>query len=54
MAIPEAKRHEGLQNQDFVSDAIPQERALEINWNAEGDKLGFQVQLLEKPLTRLG
>ena len=52
MAIPEAKRCKELKNQDLVSGGIPQERVLGINWNAEGDKLGFQVQLPEKPLTR--
>ena len=38
-------------------DQVPlhyQETALGINWNVKGDKLVFQVQLPEKPLTRHG
>ena len=54
MAIPEEKRCKGLKNQDRVSGTIPQERALGINWSFEIDKLGFQVQLPEKPFTRRG
>ena len=38
----------------YISGAIPQERVLWINWNVEGDKLGFQLQLPEKPFTRRG
>ena len=49
MAIPETKRCEALKNQDHVSGIIPQERVLGRNWNVEGDKLGFQVQLPDKP-----
>ena len=54
MAIPEAKHPKGLKNQNLVSGTIPQESVLGINWNVEGDKLGFQVQLPEKSLTRRG
>ena len=43
MAISEAKRCKGLKNQDFVSGAFRLERALGINWNVEGNKLGFQL-----------
>lgn len=45
MAIPEAKYRKWLKNDDLVSGAIPQEGALGINWNIEGDKLGSQVKL---------
>ena len=45
MAIPEAKYCKWLKNDDLVSVAIPQEGALGINWNIEGDKLGSQVKL---------
>ena len=54
MAIPEAKHPKGLKNQNLVSGTIPQESVLGINWNVEEDKLGFQVQLPEKSLTRRG
>ena len=55
MAIPGAKHCEELKIKIlYISGAIPQEEVLGINWNGEGDKLGFQVQLPEKPLTRRG
>lgn len=51
MVIPAAKHCKVLKNQDLLSGVIPQGRALGINLNAKEDKLGFQVQLPEKPLT---
>ena len=51
MVLPEAKHCKVLKNQDLLSGVIPQGRALGINLNAKEDKLGFQVQLPEKPLT---
>ena len=30
------------------------ERALGIHWNIENDKLGFKIQLKDKPLNRRG
>ena len=36
-------------------ETIPDnERALGVLWNIEDDKLGFQVHIKEKPLTRIG
>ena len=54
LSIPEEKRRKGVKDQDLSSGEIPQERALGIIWKIEEDTLGFQLQLLKKPLTRRG
>ena len=52
LSIPEEKRRKRVKDHDLSSGEIPQERALGIIWKIEEDALGFQLQLLKKPLTR--
>ena len=48
------KREGRGKDQGLPSGEITQERALGIIWKIEIDTLGFQLQLLKKPLTRRG
>ena len=52
-SIPEADRRDGLKSIDINSGFdLPTERTLRINWDIENDKLGFKVNLGDKPYTR--
>ena len=35
--IPEEDRRQGVKNQDLITDSLPTERALGIQWNLEHD-----------------
>ena len=52
--IPEDERRQGVRNQDLITDSLPTERALGIQWNLEHDYLGFCVDLKDTPATRRG
>ena len=52
--IPEEDRRQGVKNQDLITDSLPTERALGIQWNLEHDYLGFCVHLKDTPATRRG
>ena len=43
-----------MKNQDLITDSLPTERALRIQWNLEHDYLGFCVHLKDIPATRRG
>ena len=53
-SIPEERRKNGVKNQDITGEELPVDRALDIQWNIEEDKLEFKVKLKEKPMTRRG
>ena len=52
--IPEEDKRQGVKNQDLITDSLPTERALGIQWNLEHDYLGFCVHLKDTPATRRG
>ena len=52
--IPEGERREALQDQELRLGTLPTEKALGIYWNIEEDKLGFDVNFKDKPLTKRG
>ena len=52
--IPEEDRRQGVKNQDLITDSLPTERALGIQWNLEHYYLGFCVYLKDIPATRRG
>ena len=47
-------RLQKITNQDLDMGDLTIERALGIHWNIENDKLGFKIQLKDKPLNRRG
>ena len=52
-SIPEVDGREGLKNVDINSGSdSPTERALEIKWDIEKNKLSFKVNLGDKPYTK--
>ena len=54
-SIPESDRRDGLKNMFINSGSDFQtEKALGINWDIENGKLGFKVNLGDKPYTRRG
>ena len=52
--VQEGKRAKSLQNIDINDSALPQESALGLKWNVEGDFFTYSVDLQEKPLTKRG
>ena len=52
--IPEEDRRQDVKNQDLITESLPTERALGIQWNLEHHYLGFCVHLKDTPATRGG
>ena len=52
--VEEDKRAKSLQNIDIHDSNLPQESALGLKWNVEGDFFTYSVNLDEKPLTKRG
>ena len=53
-AIPEEDGKVGVKVQDLLTGKVPEERALDVLWNADNDSLCFNINIMEKPLTRRG
>ena len=53
-SVPEEKRAKSLQNLDLNDCSLPQESALGLKWNVEGDFFTYTVDLQDKPMTRRG
>ena len=53
-SVEENKRAKSLQNIDLHDSTLPQESALGLKWNVEGDFFTYSVNLQEKPLTKRG
>ena len=53
-SVPEEQRAKSLQNMDLQDSTLPQESALGLKWNVEGDYFTYTVNLQEKPLTKRG
>ena len=53
-SVPEEDRAKSLQNIDLQDNTLPQESALGLKWNVEGDYFTYTVNLQEKPLTKRG
>ena len=54
MSIPQKDRREEAPDKRLLETIPDNERALGVLWNIEDYKLGFQIQMKEKPLTRRG
>ena len=52
-SIPEQRRS-GSTRSFTHTDELPQERALGLTWDLEADRFKFEVQQLQKPVTRRG
>ena len=50
--IPEEDRRQGVKIQDLITDSLPTERALGIQWNLKHDYLEFCGHLKDIPATR--
>ena len=53
-AIPEEDRKVGVKDQDLLTGKVPEERALGVLWNTDNDTLCFNINIMEKSLTRTG
>ena len=53
-AIPEEDRKVGVKDQDLLTGKVPEERALGVLWNTDNDTLCFNINIMEKSLTRRG
>ena len=53
-AIPEEDRKVGVKDQDLFIGKVPVERALVVLWNTDHDTLYFNINIMDKPLTRRG
>ena len=53
-SVPEEDRAKSLQSVDLQDSTLPQESALGLKWNVEGDFFTYGVNLQEKPLTKRG
>ena len=51
MSIPEDQRRNGVQNADLTDD-LPTEKALGIQWNILDDSFTFNIQVNRIPLTK--
>ncbi|XP_053398030.1 uncharacterized protein LOC128556553 [Mercenaria mercenaria] len=51
--IPESERAPTVVSLD-PDDILPCERALDVNWNVNDDKITFKIKIADKPLTRRG
>ena len=54
MSIPQTDRQQEDPDKKLLETILNKERALGVLWNIEDDKLGFEVHMKEKPLTRCG
>ena len=52
MSIPQTDKRQGAPDKRLIETIPNNERPLGALWNIKDDKLGFQVQVKEKPLTR--
>ena len=53
-SVPEEKRAKSLQNLDINDCSLPQESALGLKWNVEGDYFTYSIDLQDKPMTKRG
>ena len=53
-AIPEEDRKVGVKDQDLLTGKVPEERAMGVLWNTDNDTLCFNINIMEKSLTRTG
>ena len=51
-AIPEEDRKVGVKDQDLLTGKVPAERALGVLWNTDNDTLCFNINIIEKRLTK--
>ena len=51
-AIPEEDRKVGVKDQDLLTGKVPEERALGVLWNTDNDTLCFNINIIEKSLTK--
>ena len=51
-AIPKEDRKVGVKDQDLLTGMVPEKRALAVLWNTDNDTLCFNINIMEKPLTR--
>ena len=54
VSIPKVESKKGLQDQKLRLGSLITEKALGIHWNIEEDKLGFDVNLKDKPHKKRG
>ena len=54
LSMPEMDRRNGLQDQELRLGTLRTEKALGINWDKKGDKLGYCIKVKEKPGTKRG
>ena len=54
MSIPENHRIEGVKDADLVNEELLTERALEVHWNVEKDRLCFKPNLKAGNITGRG
>jgi hypothetical protein len=52
--VPPEDRAQDIQKMDIVSDDLPVERTLGVQWCIQSDCFQFQVELQDKPITRRG
>ena len=52
--VSEEKRAKSLQNLNLNDCSLPQESALGLKWNVEGDYFTYSVDLQDKPMTKRG
>ena len=53
-SVPESERAKSLQKLDIEDSTLPQESALGLRWDIEGDFFTYTVEFQEKPATRRG
>ena len=53
-SIPKEDREDNAQAMNLVDNKLPTGRVLGVQWNANTDTLGFDIELQEKTLTRRG
>ena len=54
MSIPQTDKRQEAPDKRLIETISNNERPLGVLWNIKDDKLGFQVHVKEKPLTRQG
>ncbi|KAL4008509.1 hypothetical protein ACER0C_002361 [Sarotherodon galilaeus] len=52
--IPESNRANKIKDLDLISDVLPVERVLGVQWCVESDVFKFRITLRDRPLTRHG
>ena len=53
-AITEEGRKVGVKDQDLLTGRVPEERALSVLWNTDKDIPCFNINMMDKPLTKRG